>query len=132
MSARSATYLLRDIEPVAREFYRRLGEGKLMSTRCRSCRETSFPPRLVCPNCREEQGWVELETHGTLQAFTTQESALRFSSPTVLALAAFGPVVLPGIVEDPIGSLSIGQAIRAEPFREPETELTLLMFRLTS
>ena len=132
MSSENATYLLRDLEPQAAEFYRRMGEGKLMTTRCPSCEETSFPPRLACRQCGGRTEWVEIDSQGTLEAFTTQESSLRFSSPTVLALVRLGPVVLPGIIEEPIEDLRIDQLVRAELFPDPDTDLTLLRFRSSS
>ena len=65
---------------------------------------------------------------GWLYAFTTQETALRFSAPTVLALAELGPATLPGIVRAPYADLRLGQAVSVRPFAERDTGLTLLEF----
>lgn len=127
----SAKYLLRDMDPAAREFYRRLREDQtLATTRCETCDRTSFPPRLRCPGCGEALTWVELPRGGRLHAFTTQETSLRFRAPAVLALAEVGDVVLPGIVDAPYESLTIGQEVRIELCEEPDSGLTLLAFSI--
>lgn len=124
-------YLVRDMDPAAREFYRRLAEeASLATTRCEACEVTAFPPRVRCARCGAPQTWVELPRHGRLHAFTTQETSLRFSAPAVLALAEVGEVVLPGIVNAPFDTLAIGQEVRVELRSEHETGLTLLAFEV--
>jgi uncharacterized OB-fold protein len=127
--ASPAKYVHREMDDAARQFYRRLAEdGQLATTRCEACRRTSFPPRQRCPRCGAEQSWVELPRRGRLHAFTTQETALRFRGPAVLALAEVGDVVLPGIADGPYEQLGIGQEVGVELRAEPETGLTLLAF----
>lgn len=122
-------YLDRELDAAGREFYRRLSEdGQLATTRCERCERTSFPPHPRCPDCGEETSWVELPREGALHAFTTQETAVRFPAPEVLALAEVGEVVLPGIAAEPYEELAIGQAVRVVLRPEPETGLTLLAF----
>jgi len=121
-------YLEREFDEAAREFYERLAQGELATTRCEPCSRTSFPPRARCPTCGGSQTWVELPLTGRLHAFTTQEVSLRFRAPEVLALAEVGDVVLPGIADAPYEELSIGQEVRVEPRPEPDTGLTLLAF----
>lgn len=122
-------YLLRDMGPAAREFYRRLAEeGELATTWCEPCGRASFPPRPRCLRCRAAQEWRELPRRGTLHAFTTQERALRFGAPAVLALAEVEGILLPGIAEAPFEELRIAQEIAVELRPEPETGLTLLAF----
>jgi uncharacterized OB-fold protein len=123
-----AKYLRREMDDTAREFYRRLEAGTLSTTRCERCKRTSFPPRPCCPVCRETEHWVELPTRGRLFAFTTQETALRFRAPVVLALAEIGDALVPGIVERPYEELRIGAEVEVTTRREPETGLTLLGF----
>ena len=122
-------YLERVLDAAAREFYRRLSEdGELATTRCPRCERTMFPPRLRCPACGGEPGWVPLPRRGTLEAFTTQEAALRFPAPAVLALARIGEVVVPGIARAPYDELRIGEEIEVELRPEPDIGLTLLAF----
>jgi uncharacterized OB-fold protein len=121
-------YVRREMDGAAREFYRRLADGQLATTRCEGCERASFPPRESCPACGEPQSWVELPRNGRLHAFTTQESALRFAAPAVLALAELADVVVPGVAQGPYQTLRIGQEIRVELRPEPVTGLTLLAF----
>ncbi len=126
---RRGKHLDRTMDEAAREFYRRLEGGSLATTRCPRCELTSFPPRLRCPECGGPAEWVELPRRGVLEAFTTQELAVRFRAPAVLALARIGEVVLPGIAAAAYEDLAIGAEVDLEPFAEPETGLTLIGFR---
>lgn len=122
-------YVLRELDSAAREFYRRLGEeGVLATTRCERCSRTSFPPRERCPRCGGHQDWLVLPSSGRLHAFTTQETALRFRGPAVLAIAEVGEVLVPGIAQAPYEELRIGQEVEIHPLPEPETGLTLIAF----
>jgi uncharacterized OB-fold protein len=122
-------HLLRSMDDAAREFYDRLAAGSPATTRCAGCGITSFPPRLHCMECGGPTEWVDLELRGVLEAFTTQETAVRFRAPEVLALARVGEVVLPGIAVAPYEELAIGDEVELEPFAEAETGLTLIRFR---
>jgi uncharacterized OB-fold protein len=112
----------------AREYYRRLAAGELATTACEGCGHAAFPPGERCPRCGGDTEWAPLPLEGRLHAFTTQETAVRFAAPTVLALAELGGAVVPGVVDAPYEELRIGQPVRAEPFPEPDTGLTLLRF----
>ena len=122
-------YLDHVMDDVAREFYRRLADdGELATTGCEPCGQRFFPPRRRCPECGEATGWVDLPREGVLHAFTTQETAVRFRAPDVLALAEVGGVVLPGVAAAPFEELAIGRPVRVALRPEPETGLTLLAF----
>ena len=126
-TAPGAKYLLREFDDVAREFYRRLAEDRqLATTRCVSCADTTFPPHARCPRCGAPTRWVELPHRGRLYAFTTQETAVRFAAPAVLALVELGEVVVPAIARAPYPELAIGQEVSVELLDEPDTGLTLL------
>ena len=122
-------YLRREMDVAAREFYRRLVDGQLATTRCDRCERVTFPPRAGCLSLRRaaELGRVPAQ-RAAARTFTTQESALRFAAPAVLALAELGGVVVPGIAQAPYETLRIGQEVRVELRPEPETGLTLLAF----
>lgn len=124
----AAKHLAREMGDVAREFYRRLEDGQLATTRCERCGRTSFPPVARCPRCGEAPAWVELPRRGRLYAFTTQETALRFRAPAVLALAEVGEVTVPGIADGEYGEFAIGDEVLVEQTPEPETGLTVLTF----
>jgi uncharacterized OB-fold protein len=120
-------YVERAMDDAAREFYGRLAEGKApATTRCPACEETRFPPRLRCPACGGAVEWVELPRHGSLYAFTTQEAAVRFAAPAVLALVQLGDVVVPAIAEMPYEDLAIGDEVEVESMPVPDLDLTLL------
>ena len=121
-------YIQRELDPAAREFYRRLAGDQLATTACAACGTTSFPPRRRCRRCGREQQWAALPRQGRLHAFTTQETALRFSAPVVLALAELGEAVVPGVCESSYDELHIGQLVQAEIRREPETGFPVLVF----
>ena len=122
-------HLERAMDDAAREFYRRLADGNPATTRCGACERAYFPARIRCPECGGDTEWVELPRRGVLEAFTTQEAAIRFRAPAVLALARVGEVVLPGIAQAAYEDLAIGDEVELEPFAEPETGLTLIGFR---
>jgi uncharacterized OB-fold protein len=122
-------YIEREMDDVAREFYRRWRhDGRLMTTRCDRCDATGFPPRSRCARCGSNERWVPLPDQGRLYAFTTQEQALRFHPPWVLALADFGGAIVPGVVQEPYESLGVGQPVTAVAHDEPDTGLTLVRF----
>jgi uncharacterized OB-fold protein len=73
-------------DAAAARFFEELGAGRLATTRCPD-HGWLYPPRLWCPAClREDLEWAELSGHGTLGAFSTQETALRFAAPAVIGL----------------------------------------------
>jgi uncharacterized OB-fold protein len=124
-----AKYLVRELDDVACEFYRLLGEDRrLATTRCERCGVTSFPPRGRCPRCGELPSWVDLPRDGVLYAFTTQETALRFAAPAVLAIAQLGDVSVPGIVRAPYSELRIRERVSVQLVPDADTGLTLLEF----
>jgi uncharacterized OB-fold protein len=128
MAVAPGKHLDRDRDAMAREFYRRLENGTAATTRCRQCGTTRFPPRERCATCDAQTEWVDLPREGTLHAFTTQERALRFGAPAVLALVALGDVVVPGILDGPIEELAIGDEVALKPERVDELGLSVCRF----
>ena len=122
-----AKYIERAMSATAREFYGRLADGRPpATTRCPACEETRFPPLARCPSCGGDVEWVELPRQGSLYAFTTQESAIRFPAPAVLALVQLGDVIVPAIAGAPYEDLEIGDEVEVEGMAVPEIGLTLL------
>ena len=125
----ASKHLRRLGDPTAREYQRRLAAtGRPAATRCATCGALHFPPLARCPECGTETEWLVLPARGSLHAFTTQETALRFRAPTVLALAEIGGVVIPGIVEEAISELRIDEQVEIEVRPEPETGMLILVF----
>lgn len=123
-------HLDRERDATAQEFQRRLALERVATTRCPSCEVTRFPPRSRCSVCGAPTAWVELPSHGRLHAFTTQETALRFAAPVVLALAEVGPAVVPGITRAPFDDLRIGQEVTVQAEAVDELGLHVCRFDL--
>lgn len=122
-------YVLRDMGSAAREYYRRLGEGRLETTYCEPCAALRFPPRDRCATCGAEMGWKELSGRGVVYAFTQQERGLRFTAPDVLGVVELEEGVRAfGLLAAPFESLEIGQPVELE-LRADDSGLTLLVFR---
>ena len=86
------TFRLGALSPYAKG----LMEGKLLGTRCPSCGDVTFPPRVNCWNldCKlEHTEWKEMPFTGTLHAYTicgfAAKSALK-KLPFVLAYVIVG------------------------------------------
>ncbi len=53
------------------QFYDHLREGRLTTTRCSSCGEILWQPRVVCPHCNADtMDWIDLPKEGTIYAHT--------------------------------------------------------------
>jgi len=129
MSDSSLKYVLRDMGSAAREFYRRLEEGRLATTHCASCDELRFPPRERCGACGGATVWRELSGRGVVYAFTQQERGLRFTAPDVLGVIELEEGVrVFGLLEAPFESLAIGQPVELR-LRGDLDGVTLLAFR---
>ncbi|MGH2979224.1 MAG: Zn-ribbon domain-containing OB-fold protein [Solirubrobacterales bacterium] len=129
MSDPNLKYVLRDMGSAAREFYRRLAEGRLATTHCASCGELRFPPRERCAACGAATVWRELSGRGAVYAFTHQERGLRFTAPDVLGVIELEEGVrVFGLLEAPFESLTIGQPV-ALSLRRDVPGVTLLAFR---
>jgi uncharacterized OB-fold protein len=61
---------------VTRPFYDALAEGRLVTTRCRSCGHLTFPPKGICPHCwRDDVEFEQIAPTGTLRSFTEIHAA---------------------------------------------------------
>ena len=83
-------------------FYAHLAEGRLTTTRCRTCGRTDWPPRGFCPACTSDEfDWVDLPAEGQIRGFSVQETGvpagfqkpLVFAMIDVQALRVFAPLV---------------------------------------
>jgi hypothetical protein len=53
------------------QFYKFVGQGKLMAARCRQCNTLLFPPKPVCTECySKDLEWIKLEKNGRLLTYT--------------------------------------------------------------
>lgn len=52
-------------------FYKFVGEGKLMAAKCNKCENILLPPKPVCPKClSKDLSWKEVGKQGKLQTYT--------------------------------------------------------------
>ncbi|KQX95847.1 Zn-ribbon domain-containing OB-fold protein [Variovorax sp. Root473] len=57
-------------------FWNALGEGRWITTCCKGCGRSTFPPKPVCPHCwSPDVQWTELSTRGTLYSWTRVHAA---------------------------------------------------------
>jgi uncharacterized OB-fold protein len=103
------------------EFYARLAQGRLATTRCTGCGATAWPPRGFCGQCASDAfDWVDLSGEGTVHAFTVQDTGLPagFEGPRVFAIVKVDGHRIFAVVRDASpASLSIGQRVRLAPLR---------------
>ena len=103
------------------EFYRRLAEGRLSTTRCSGCGRTSWPPRGFCPDCAADAfEWIDLPGEGTIHAFTVQDTGLPtgFEGPRVFAIVKVDRHRIFSVVVDADpAAVTIGQRVRLRPLR---------------
>jgi uncharacterized OB-fold protein len=103
------------------EFYARLAAGRLSTTRCTACGHTAWPPRGFCGECASDAfEWVDLPPHGTIHAFTVQETGLPagFEGPRVFAIVKIDGHRVFAVVRDvDPARLALGQPVRLAPLR---------------
>jgi uncharacterized OB-fold protein len=101
------------------EFYTRLGQGTLSTTRCARCGRTAWPPRGFCPECTSDEfAWVDLPPEGTVHAFTVQDTGLPpgFTGPRVFAIVTVGAHRIFSILVDADPArVALGQRVRLKP-----------------
>jgi uncharacterized OB-fold protein len=103
------------------DFYTRLGEGRLTTTRCTACHTRAWPPRGFCGDCASDAfEWVDLPREGEVHAYTVQEAGLPsgFEGPRVFAIVKVDGVRIFTILTntDP-ATVTIGQRVRLSPLR---------------
>jgi uncharacterized protein len=103
------------------EFYARLAEGRLVTTRCSACGTTAWPPRGFCGECASDAfSWVDLPREGTIHAFTVQDTGLPagFDGPRVFAIVKLDAHRVFALVTGADrGKLAAGQRVLLAPIR---------------
>lgn len=109
-------------------FFDHLKQGMFTTTRCMSCGEILWQPRVVCPHCNaDEMEWVDLPKEGELFAFTAvlvgapmgMEDDVPFNVGLV-KLQGSELMVLSRIEGAPFEDLWIGQPVRFEVQHLPD------------
>jgi uncharacterized OB-fold protein len=110
-------------------FAEHLRAGRLVGSRCRSCGQTSFPPRADCERClcaefefAEIGGAGRLWTWTRITAAPSGFEALAPYTLGVLELDAGGRALAPIGASVPEGALAIGMPLRLVPRLHEERE----------
>ena len=80
-------------ETKAADFVTYLEQGKVMTTKCKKCGVTYFPPKLDCPKCiASDVEWVEVKGNGKLLTYAVVNygpTGFENDAPYTLAIADF-------------------------------------------
>ena len=64
------------VDEFTAHFWSALADGRLLATRCSACGHLSFPPKRLCPRCRNRSTvWAELAGGGVLYSLTRIHAA---------------------------------------------------------
>ena len=76
------------------DFINALKQGKVMTTRCKKCGTSYFPPKMDCPKClSSDVEWFEIKDNGKLMTYTVVNygpSGFEDDAPYILAIGDFG------------------------------------------
>ncbi|MGD0871331.1 MAG: Zn-ribbon domain-containing OB-fold protein [Bryobacteraceae bacterium] len=93
---------------------------RLEAARCTSCGEISFPPRLICPQCRSRKfETVTLKENGKILTYTvTRVGPSQFADQTPYAVGVVelddGVRIMTQIADCDFDKLAAGQRVRLE------------------
>ncbi len=105
-------------ETKAQDFVNHLEQGKVMTTRCKSCKKITFPPKMDCASCGSSGiEWIEIKDAGKLATFTmVMYGPAGFEDKVPYTLA---------VVQFPIGIKVFGQIDNKIPTAEIKVGMTL-------
>jgi len=80
-------------ESKTEDFINYLEQGKVMTTRCKKCGTSYFPPKMDCPGCLgSEVEWFEIKNDGKLVTYTIVHygpSGFEDEAPYTLGIGEF-------------------------------------------
>ena len=80
-------------ESKTEEFISYLEQGKVMTTKCRKCGTSYFPPKMDCPSCLDSDvEWFEIKNDGKLITYTIVHygpSGFEDEAPYTLGIGEF-------------------------------------------
>lgn len=91
---------------------------RLEASKCKSCGNVSFPPRLVCPECKSREfETIKLSDEGKILTYTIIRVASdAFSKITPFAVAIIevnnGARLMAQIADSPIDEVTIGKMVK--------------------
>jgi hypothetical protein len=81
-------------ETKAADFVTFLEQGKVMTTRCKKCGASYFPPKMDCPRClSSDVEWFQITGNGKLLTYTVVNygpTGFENDAPYILAVTEFG------------------------------------------
>jgi len=110
-------------------FYKFVGEGKLMGAKCNKCGLVMLPPRPICTNCySKDLQWVELKGHGRLMTYTViHVSPKQFEAIAPYAVGIVkledGPQLLGMIRDIEPDKIKVGMSLTVD-YEKPSTTQT--------
>ncbi len=112
------------------DFVNYLEQGKVMTTRCKKCRTSYFPPRMDCPKClSSDVEWFEIKNNGKLITYTVVQygpSGFEDDAPYTLAIGEFGDGLrIFGRLNKDIkeGDIKPGMELRVVPVKLPDNRI---------
>ena len=117
-------------EAESTEFVNYLEQGKVMTTRCKKCGTSYFPPKMDCPKClSSEVEWFEIKNNGKLITYTVVQygpSGFEDDVPYTLAIGEFGDGLrifgrLSKNIEE--GDIRPGMELKVVPVKLPENRI---------
>ena len=112
------------------DFVKSLGEGKVMTTRCKACGASHFPPKMDCPSClSSDVEWVEIKGAGKLITYTTVHygpSGFENEAPYTLAIGDFDGLRIFGQLSKDIkeNEIKTGMKLKITPKKLPNSRLS--------
>ena len=117
-------------ESKTEDFINYLEQGKVMTTRCKKCGTSYFPPKMDCPGCLDsEVEWFEIKNDGKLVTYTIVHygpSGFEDEAPYTLGIGEFdGGMKVFGRLSKNIEESDIkpGMVIKIAPVKLPDDRI---------
>ena len=117
-------------ESKTEDFINYLTQGKVMTTRCKKCGTSYFPPKMDCPGCLDsEVEWFEIKNDGKLVTYTIVHygpSGFEDEAPYTLGIGEFdGGMKVFGRLSKNIEESDIkpGMVIKIAPVKLPDDRI---------
>ena len=91
---------------------------RLEASKCKSCGNVSFPPRLICPECKSREfETIKLSDEGKILTYTiirVASDAFSKITPFTIAVIAVdnGARLMTQIADSPIDKVKIGEKVK--------------------
>lgn len=114
------------------DFIDYLEEGKLMTTYCRKCDKTFFPPRAHCSGCLSEGlEWIEVDKKGSLETYSHMQygpSGFESDLPYTIAVLDFKDFKIFGRLSNNIdlNKVKIGMGLVVKPNQLQEGKINFI------